>query len=87
MPFVEGDQILTRVQRAKKGQNLNILPRYRPDNRGKPFTVLQANKGYCQLLDTSANKHFFKNNNHLSKVHTGKLQPLAALFLIHTALK
>ena len=35
-------------------------------------------KGYCQLLDTSANKYFFKNNNHIIKVPTGKLQPLPA---------
>ena len=77
-PFVEGDQVLTRVQKVKKGQNKKIVPTFRPDNQGKPFTVLMPHKGYCQLLDTSSNKYFFQNNNHILKVKQGKLQPLPA---------
>ena len=66
------------MHKVKKGQNKKIVPSFRPDNKGKPFTILTAHKGYCQLLDTSANKFFFQNNNHILKVPTGQLQPLPA---------
>ena len=72
-----GDQVLIRVQPGllqRKGINKKIQPRFRPDSTGRPFTVLQVNKGYCHLLDTSSDKYFTHNNNNILILPQGPLR-------------
>lgn len=88
VPFNEGDQVLTKIHKAhKRGVNLKILPKYRPDNQGKSFTVLKAHQGYCQLLDTSADKYFFKTIITSSNYHKANYNLYLLQFNTNTTLK